>query len=278
MTDIQQIVEEVCLSAHWSPIHTARWSRKISQKIAGVPSVWTQTRPGINSGIDPGWGPSNMPGSVPERALCEQKPDQCRKGCVVVIDALYRSTVLPGLFEGRRSHDEKYVNWNEAAIRELLTIRAEAEIILQFSEMVRGALYTSHEMSRVFSGSLRVVCECTHRFRKITGSVNAANLTIRETNAGTHYPCIFRNLCVKGAWVTQEAQFPLDWDSQWERAEFLQRWHALHEIAIKKTMSIQINSLRQINWVHLKAVAFHLSMLSEQTGALPRLLLTLLIL
>ncbi len=26
------------------------------QKIAGVPSVWTQTRPGINSGIDPGLG------------------------------------------------------------------------------------------------------------------------------------------------------------------------------------------------------------------------------
>ncbi len=26
-----------------------------------------------------------LPGSVPERALCEQKPDQCRKGCVVVM-------------------------------------------------------------------------------------------------------------------------------------------------------------------------------------------------
>ncbi len=25
-------------------------------EIAGVPSVWTQTRPGINSGIDPGLG------------------------------------------------------------------------------------------------------------------------------------------------------------------------------------------------------------------------------
>ncbi len=35
-----------------NPFHTARWS----QKIAGVPSVWTQTRPGINSGIDPGLG------------------------------------------------------------------------------------------------------------------------------------------------------------------------------------------------------------------------------
>ncbi len=32
------------------------------QKIAGVPSVWTQTRPGINSGIDPGLGPSNIAG------------------------------------------------------------------------------------------------------------------------------------------------------------------------------------------------------------------------
>ncbi len=57
----------------------------------------------------------------------------------------------------QRSHDEKCVNWNEAAIRELLTIRAEAEIIRQFSEMVRGALSTSHEMSRVFTG-----CVWTH--------------------------------------------------------------------------------------------------------------------
>ncbi len=92
-------------------------------------------------------------------------------------DALYRSTVLPGVLKAdQRSHDEKYVNWNEAAIRELLTIRAEAEIILQFSEMV-SVHYTRHMKGQV---SLRVVCECTHRFRKITGSVNAANLTIRE--------------------------------------------------------------------------------------------------
>ncbi len=99
-------------------------------------------------------------------------------------DALYRSTVLPGVLKAdQRSHDEKYVNWNEAAIRALLTIRAEAEIIRQFSEMVRGALYTSHERSRVFTGSLRVVCESDDP----------------GTNAATHYPCIFRNLCVKGA-------------------------------------------------------------------------------
>ncbi len=105
---------------------------------------------------------------------------------------LYHSTVLPGVLKAdQRSHDEKCVNWNEAAIRELLTIRAEAEIILQFSAMVSGALYTSHERSRVFTGSVRVVCECTHRLRKITGSVNAANLTIRE-QMPEHYPCIFR--------------------------------------------------------------------------------------
>ncbi len=87
-------------------------------------------------------------------------------------DALYRSTVLPVLKADQSSHDEKCVNWNEAAIRELLTICAEAEIFRQFSEMVRGALYKSHEMSRVFTGSLRVVSERTHRFRKITDSVN----------------------------------------------------------------------------------------------------------
>ncbi len=58
-------------------------------------------------------------------------------------DALYRATVLPGVLKAdQHSHDEKCVNWNEAAIRELLTISAEAEIV-QFSEMVRGALYTS---------------------------------------------------------------------------------------------------------------------------------------
>ncbi len=50
------------------------------------------------------------------------------------------------------SHDEKYVNWNEAAIRELLTIRAEAEIIRQFSEMV-SAHYTRHMKGHgIFTG------------------------------------------------------------------------------------------------------------------------------
>ncbi len=72
--------------------------------------------------------------------------------------ALYRATVLMVVLKaGQRSHDEKFANWNEADIEELLAIRAEAEIVRWFSEMVRAALYTSHEMSRVFMGYLRVV-------------------------------------------------------------------------------------------------------------------------
>ncbi len=34
---------------------------------------------------------------------------------------------------------------------------------------------------------------------------------------------IVEEVYLSAHWVTQEAQFPLDWDSQWERAEFLQR-------------------------------------------------------
>ncbi len=72
-------------------------------------------------------------------------------------DALYRSTVLPGVLKADQpSHDEKYVNWNEAAIRELLTIRTEAEIILQFSEMV-STHYTRHMKGHV---SLRIFTGC----------------------------------------------------------------------------------------------------------------------
>ncbi len=80
---------------------------------------------------------------------------------------------------------------------ELLTIRAEAEIV-QFSEMVH---YTRHMKCHV---SLRVVCERTHRFRKITGSVNEPKSDHPGMIPGTHYPCIFRNLCVKEAIDTQQ--------------------------------------------------------------------------
>ncbi len=73
-------------------------------------------------------------------------------------DALYRSTVLPGVLKAdQHSHDKKYVNWNEAAIRELLTIRAEAEIVLQFSEMV-SAHYTRHMKGHVSLRDLYGLC------------------------------------------------------------------------------------------------------------------------
>ncbi len=77
----------------------------------------------------------------------------------------------------------------------VLTIRAEAEIVRQFSEMVRGALYTSHEMSRVFTGSLRVVCECMHRFRKITGSVNEPKSDKSRDTISVYFP---EWLCERG--------------------------------------------------------------------------------
>ncbi len=75
---------------------------------------------------------------------------------------------------------------------ELLTIRAEAEII-QFSEMVRGALYTSHERS--YTG-----CVWTHaQIPENHWQCECSKSDDPGTNAGTHYPCISRNLCVKGA-------------------------------------------------------------------------------
>ncbi len=52
-------------------------------------------------------------------------------------------------------------------------------------------------MSRVFTGSLQVVCDCTHRFRKIISSVNEPKSDDPGTNHGTHFLYIFRNGCVK---------------------------------------------------------------------------------
>ncbi len=122
-------------------------------------------------------------------------------------DALYRSTVLLAVLKAdQHSHNEKYVNWNEAAIRELLTIRAEAEIILQFSEMV-SAHYTHRMKGHV---SLRVVCECT-QIPENHWQCECSKSDDPGTNAGTHYPCIFRNLCVKGAQLNSAACMnPLD--------------------------------------------------------------------
>ncbi len=70
---------------HFSPIHTARWSRKIARKLPECLLCERKHVPGLIPGLIPGWDLVTLPGSVPERALCEQKPDQCRKGCVVVM-------------------------------------------------------------------------------------------------------------------------------------------------------------------------------------------------
>ncbi len=60
---------------------------------------------------DPGLGPSNIAGFSPERALCEQKPDQCRNECVVVMTHFVVQLFLPGVLKAdQRSHDEKCVN------------------------------------------------------------------------------------------------------------------------------------------------------------------------
>ncbi len=68
-----------------SPIHTARWSRKMARKLPECLLCERKHVPGLIPGSIPGWDLVTLPGSVPERALCEQKPDQCRKGCVVVM-------------------------------------------------------------------------------------------------------------------------------------------------------------------------------------------------
>ncbi len=52
-------------------------------------------------GLIPGWDLVTLPGSVPERALCEQKPDQCRNECVVVMTHFVVQLFLPCVFEGR---------------------------------------------------------------------------------------------------------------------------------------------------------------------------------
>ncbi len=71
-----------------------------------------------------------------------------------------------------------------------------------FASLVKwcAAHYTRHMKCHV---SLRVVCERTHRFRKITSSVNEPKSDHPGTNHGTHFPCIFRNGCVKEAWVSR---------------------------------------------------------------------------
>ncbi len=69
----------------YSPFHTACWSRKIARKLPECFLCERKHVPGLIPGLIPGWDLVTLPGSVPERALCEQKPDQCRNECVVVM-------------------------------------------------------------------------------------------------------------------------------------------------------------------------------------------------
>ncbi len=184
---------------HPKPLSHCPLVRKIARKLPECLLCERKHVPGLIPGLIPGWDLVTLPGSVPERALCEQKPDQCSKGCVVVMTHfIVRLFYRVFLKADQRSHDDKYVNWNEAAIRELLTICAEAEIILQFSEMVSGALYNVTWkvtcLYGIFTG-----CVWTHaQIPKITGSVNEPKSDHPGTNHGTHFPyrAVWKRLCI----------------------------------------------------------------------------------
>ncbi len=151
------------------------------------------------SGIDPGLGPSKLPGSVPERALCEQKPDQCRNECVVVMTHFVVQLFYRVFWRQINVHTmKKCVNSNEAAIRELLTICAEAEIILQFSEMV-SAHYTRHMKGHVSLRDLYGLCVNARTYSRKSLAVWMQQIWWSGNKCRNTLPCIFRNLCVKGA-------------------------------------------------------------------------------
>ncbi len=50
---------------HLSPIHTARWSRKIARKLPECLLCERKHVPGLIPGLIPGWGPSNIAGFSP---------------------------------------------------------------------------------------------------------------------------------------------------------------------------------------------------------------------
>ncbi len=142
-----------------------------------------------------------LPGSVPERALCEQKPDQCRKGCVVVMTHfIIRLFYRVFWRQINVQHDEKCVNWNEAAIRELLTIRAE----LKSFSLVKwwAAHYTRHMNVTLSLRDLYGLCvnARTDSGKSLPVWMNQ-NQTIQGQITGQHFPCIFWNGCVKEALV-----------------------------------------------------------------------------
>ncbi len=53
------------LREHLSPIHTARWSRKIARKLPECLLCERKHVPGLIPGSIPGWGPSNIAGFSP---------------------------------------------------------------------------------------------------------------------------------------------------------------------------------------------------------------------
>ncbi len=53
-------------------------------------------------------------------------------------------------------------------------------------------------MSRVFTVSLRVVCEHIHRFRKITGSVNEPKSRYLDDSRNTLHVYFPESLCERG--------------------------------------------------------------------------------
>ncbi len=152
---------------------------------------------GLIPGSIPGWGPSNIAEFSPRTSSVWTK---ARTNDVKADNTLIMWLFYRVFWRQINVHTDKCIIWNKAEIRECLTIRIEAEIVHQFSETVSSILYTSHEMSNVFTGSLRVMCECTHSFRKITGSVNEPKPEDPGTNHGTHFPCFFQDGCVKEAY------------------------------------------------------------------------------
>ncbi len=96
------------LNGSLSPIHTARWSRKIARKLPECLLCERKHVPGLIPGLIPGWDLVTLPGSVPERTLCEQKPDQCRKGCVVVMTH-FIVWLFYGCFEGRSTFTRRKI-------------------------------------------------------------------------------------------------------------------------------------------------------------------------
>jgi len=139
---------------------------------------WSQERSRIGDQV-------TLPGSVPDRALCEQKPDQCHKGVIVMTHVLVQ-LFYQVFWTQINVNGEKYVwTWmtQRSGSSSLSVLKLKS-----FASLVKR--YTSH----VFTGSLRVVCE-SHRLRKITGNDNEP----KSEHHGTHLLCILRNGCVKEA-------------------------------------------------------------------------------